>query len=60
MESLDAERIGVQGDPEPEGDSPSSALAGTLSPGGEGMDLRARFVGTCVQAEWTRGRSKEG
>ena len=38
MESLDAERIGVQGDPEPVGDSPSSALAGTFSLEGEGMD----------------------
>jgi len=38
MERLDAEQIRGQGDPEPEGDSPSSALAGTFSLEGEGMD----------------------
>jgi len=38
VESLDVEQIRVQGDPEPEGDSPSSALAVTFSLEGEGMD----------------------
>jgi len=46
MESLDAERIGVQGDPERDLDSPSPALPGTLSLEGEGMDVR--FMGSLL------------